>query len=240
MTGSALVRLLAALQAPGAPSVTVAKGAFAERLSRWVDWRDAISLSSALNTEPAPPPARAVALPAGNVASAHERECRRVRAGLTALIEQAPAGKTEPRPLNPTAAARRAAPEPASIDFPAYRQRCLGVQQAMETQLGALRQRLQAALAARSPEMARLAALDAVMAPIVGAQEQALLASVPASLGLHFERLRRAQAQAAAPGTVPSTEWLDLFCQDMRALLLAELDHRMQPIEGLLAALRGS
>ncbi|GAA0769714.1 DUF3348 domain-containing protein [Ideonella azotifigens] len=242
VTGSALVRLLAALT--DAADVPASKAAFAERLSGWVDWRDAISLSAALNSAPAvapTPPPRTRALPP---ATAAEREYRRVRAELTTLVEQAPAGKTEPRPLNPTAAAKRAAPEAAALDFPSYRQRYLAAQQAMDAQISTLRERLQAALATQSPEMARLAALDVAMAPIIGAQEQALLASLPASLGVHFERLRRAQAAEATlqtePEATPSTAWLDHFCQDMRALLLAELDHRMQPLEGLLAALRGS
>ena len=34
--------------------------------------------------------------------------------------------------------------------------------------------------------------------------------------------------------------WLDTFRQDMHTVLLAELDTRMQPVEGLLAALRSA
>lgn len=42
-------------------------------------------------------------------------------------------------------------------------------------------------------------------------------------------------AVAVTPGV-----WLDTFRADMRAVLLAELDVRLQPVEGLLAALRTS
>ncbi|KRA02008.1 DUF3348 domain-containing protein [Achromobacter sp. Root565] len=42
-------------------------------------------------------------------------------------------------------------------------------------------------------------------------------------------------AAAVTPGA-----WLDTFRADMRAVLLAELDVRLQPVEGLLAALRTS
>jgi Protein of unknown function (DUF3348) len=58
----------------------------------------------------------------------------------------------------------------------------------------------------------------------------------------HFGRLR--QAEPAAPalpdgGVRPGT-WLEIFGKDMRAVLLAELDLRFQPLEGLLEALRPS
>ncbi|WP_460911260.1 DUF3348 family protein [Paraburkholderia jirisanensis] len=45
----------------------------------------------------------------------------------------------------------------------------------------------------------------------------------------------RGQNTAAAP---PASAWLDAFREDMHAVLLAELDVRFQPVEGLLAALR--
>lgn len=48
-----------------------------------------------------------------------------------------------------------------------------------------------------------------------------------------------AQAGGPAPATTAGA-WLDTFRADMRAVLLAELDVRLQPVEGLLAALRTS
>jgi hypothetical protein len=51
------------------------------------------------------------------------------------------------------------------------------------------------------------------------------------------------QAQPAAPrdpprpAAPPDGAWLDAFCEDLRAVLLAELDVRFHPVEGLLAAL---
>lgn len=50
-----------------------------------------------------------------------------------------------------------------------------------------------------------------------------------------------AQPAPVAPGTaapVTPGAWLDVFRKDMRSVLLAELDVRLQPVEGLLAALR--
>jgi hypothetical protein len=64
----------------------------------------------------------------------------------------------------------------------------------------------------------------------------------------HFAVLRAAAQQTlAAAGTAEASEdaapvtpgaWLDVFRKDMRSVLLAELDVRLQPVEGLLAALR--
>lgn len=47
-------------------------------------------------------------------------------------------------------------------------------------------------------------------------------------------------ASATTPPAVTPGAWLDVFRKDMRSVLLAELDVRLQPVEGLLAALRAS
>src|SRR5437868_5770758 len=80
-----------------------------------------------------------------------------------------------------------------------------------------------------------------------GASVRSLLGAVPGLLEGHFARLRQAeQAALAAPqATGESTAltpgaWLNVFRKDMRSVLLAELDIRLQPVEGLLAALRSS
>ncbi|WP_287814619.1 DUF3348 family protein, partial [Achromobacter sp.] len=43
----------------------------------------------------------------------------------------------------------------------------------------------------------------------------------------------------ALPAPTPGA-WLETFRKDMRSVLLAELDVRLQPVEGLLATLRTS
>jgi hypothetical protein len=97
----------------------------------------------------------------------------------------------------------------------------------MEVAIGPLRGRLRAVLAGRSPDMARLAALDAVMEQVLGAQEHRLLATLPALLEKHFVRLRDAGGD----------DWRTVFQRDLQGVLLAELDIRLQPVEGLLEAL---
>ena len=209
-TDSALVRLLARLNDITAPE---SRQGFADRLSQWFGWTDAISLSAALDGSAAAPGR------ARSPAGAERREVDGVRAALVKAI------------------AERGA---FASDFAAHRRRYLARQQAMESAIGPLRGRLRAQLAAASPEMARLAALDVVMEQVLGAQEHRLLATVPGLLEKHFARLRQAAERPAdeSDGGAASGAWLDVFGRDMQGVLLAELDIRLQPIEGLLDALR--
>lgn len=201
-TGAALIRLLARLAGTEVPP---SRQSFADRLSQWFSWIDAISLSTALSGNIAAVPSSASA-----GASAEEADAAHVRRALTASIG-----------LGVPAA-------DAESDFTPYRRHCQSRQQAMEVAIGPLRGRLRAALAGRSPDMARLAALDAVMEQVLGVQEHRLLATLPALLEKHFVRLRDAGGD----------EWRAVFQRDLQGVLLAELDIRLQPVEGLLAALR--
>ncbi|RBH13166.1 DUF3348 domain-containing protein, partial [Xanthomonas oryzae pv. oryzae] len=132
----------------------------------------------------------------------------------------------------------------AAPDYAPFRQHYLAMQRAMRTATGDLRGRLRDLLALVSTDMARLAEVDAVMELTLSPREQSLLNTVPGLLGAHFERLRETAhahqppaGDDAAPRAV-SDGWLDVFRKDMQSVLLAELDVRFHPIEGLLAALR--
>jgi len=225
-TSSALVRQLTRLTGAEAPAP---KQGLAEALSQWLGWTDAISLSGALNTAPAGTPAPVSARQAAE-------EVERIKAGLTRAIAEAcaapaPAARGSRRPPTPV-------PEPAPEappDYATYRQRYQTMQQAMEERIEPLRQRLRAQLAGASADGARLAAVDAVMEQVLASREQLLLHGISTQrLEKRFESLKP-PGDAAAPGP-----WLDTFRQDMHAVLLAELDTRMQPVEGLLAALRSA
>ncbi|RSZ47362.1 MULTISPECIES: DUF3348 domain-containing protein [unclassified Variovorax] len=219
--GSALIRLLSRLsnvdaREPAQPT--------ADRLSQWFGWTDAISLSAALDGAPATPQS-GLRAPRNN----EESECQRVKTALaTAIAEDNTFG----------------AGKDAASDFTPYKRRYLARQQAMEAGASTLRGKLRAAMAAKSPAMARLASVDVVMAQVLEAREYSLLSAVPGILERHFERLRKA-AEADASETddtphsaQPTDEWLDVFRKDAQDVLLAELDFRFQPVEGLLDALR--
>ncbi|RZI86173.1 MAG: DUF3348 family protein [Rubrivivax sp.] len=224
LTGSAFIRSLVALNDVQSPA---SQDDFAQRVTQWFDWTHTFSLSAALSD--APEALNCAGAGPQSAANADEREFTRVRAALAKLIAESP---------------------PAD-EFAAHRRRYVACQQAMEAQIGPLRRRIRATLAAKSPAMAQLAKLDTVMEQVVGAQERVLLSTVASQLEPRFERLRRAheaaqpEVQAGTPsdaqaGTQPRAPWLDTFLHDMRALLLAELDLRLQPVQGLLDANRPS
>lgn len=218
LSGPKLLRLLARLTdaeaAGAAPSLSAV-------MSRWLGWTDAISLSAALNGNPSEvtpgaPARQGSGTGIGDSAGSH------VRAMLTAAITGQ--GASDSRRRMP---ARAAMPDPAESDFAVHRQRYITLQLQMEREIGGLRTRLRTALAARSPQAARLAMLDTVMEQVLGAREQAVLAAVPGMLEPHFTRLRGTEGA-----------WLNVFRMDMRSVLLAELEIRFQPVDALLAALR--
>ena len=222
-TGSALTRLLAQLSDIDVPE---SRQALADRLSQWFSWTDAISLSAALDSD------LGVAVSGVRASEGAEeaQECARLKAALAKGNADGGVASVLPG---------------ANDDFPPYRRRYFARQQAMETAIEPLRARLRARLATRSPELARLAAVDAILEQVVGARERSLLATVPTLLEKHFKRLREAHqaAQDANPDNPqpPATAaagWLDVFGRDMQSVLRAELDIRMQPVEGLLEALR--
>lgn len=234
LSGPAFIRLLARLSDA---HIAQSNHALADRLSQWIDWTRAVAVSKALDGKlpdtddlPEPRPLDAEA-------------CARVRTGLAASSVT----ELDALVVRVRAEARNAALADAPVatpEFAPFRQHYLAMQRAMRTATGDLRGRLRDLLALASTDMARLAEVDAVMELTLSPREQSLLNTVPSLLGAHFERLRdAAQAQHrptdddAAPRAVPDG-WLDVFRKDMQSVLLAELDVRFHPIEGLLAALR--
>lgn len=207
VSAPAFVRLLARLGDIGAPS---AGPALSEQLGQWIDWNRAIALSRALDAAAAP---GSLPIQAEGEAAA----CARVRTTLQTAIT-----RTD-KPAHPT-----------GEDFAPFRRHCVDLQRSMLASTGQLRGRLRDALATGSSDQARLAEVDAVMEMTLSPREHALLATTPTLLGQHFERLKRANAEA------PDDAWLPSFRRDLQDVLLAELDVRFHPIEALLAALRTS
>jgi hypothetical protein len=199
-TGPALIRLLARLADRDVPP---SKEGLAERLSHWLSWTDAVSLSTALSPTPASAP--------GIAPDRLDRPSRNTDAEEAARVRSTLAKANAEDGLLDT------------DDFPVYRLHYVTRQHAMEGSIAPLRARLRVALTRRSADMARLAAMDAVMEQALWQRERSLLATVPALLEKHFVRSK------AQSGT---------FRKDMQAVLLAELELRLQPIEGLLHALR--
>lgn len=230
--GPAFIRLLARLTDLDVPQ---GSPALSDRLSQWIDWTRAVALFKALDGA-----LPAAAADAPGVDGDIEDECARVRASLAGTIVG-----LESLPANRRGNGQGGDAGPAP-DYAPFQRRCVDTQRAMQAATGRLRGRLRDRLAHRSADMARLAEVDAVMELTLSPREQALLGTVPVLLGMHFERLRQAEATAlAGDAAVPANAsaatpgaWREVFGRDLRSVLLAELDVRFQPIEGLLAALR--
>lgn len=293
LSGPTLIRLLTRLTDVDVPE---SRQPLSDHLSQWLGWTDAIALSAALNNRPP-----AIAPGARAFGSAEERECERVRTTLADAIASDTAATAAKRLLPGQVPAKVAALQADDADYSNFRQRYLSLQHTMETSIGNLRSRLRGMVAAKTPEMTRLAVVDAIMDRALLPRERTLLGAIPKLLQGHFDRLRLAEqaaleaaaqaeaqaqaealAQAEAPagsgdgppadagtpatpddaptgataptqaavaaGAAPQPAlpaptpgaWLETFRKDMRSVLLAELDIRLQPVEGLLAALRAS
>ncbi|WP_179481750.1 DUF3348 domain-containing protein [Rhodanobacter sp. K2T2] len=234
--GPTFIRLLARLTDV---DVRPSRQSLSDRLGQWLDWTHAVALSTTIDGKPSE-----VDVDAPTFGSAEEDECARVRRSLvSAIVGDGTFAISRQRGLEHVLAEDDGAPE--TVDYSVFRQRYLAIQRSMQAATGNLRGRLRDMLAQQSVDMARLADVDAVMERVLSPREQALLARVPVLLGDRFERLRQAEQKALAeaqvsevvPATTPGA-WLDVFRQDVQSVLLAELDVRFHPVEGLLAALR--
>jgi hypothetical protein len=189
------------------------RASFAERLGQWLDWTDAIALSAVLGGAPAAPESAPEATPesaqarAASAAQSLGDEVRRVRTELVAAIRRGFDGA-----------------DAAAVSAAACRRRCTAQQRLMCERLGPLRASVRAVLAKQSPALARLAALDAVMDQALAARERQLLSHVSGLLEPRLERLRQ-------PGGAQAID------EELQRVLLAELELRLQPIEGMMSAL---
>ncbi len=205
-----LVRLLAALDDTGAlPGVARPQASVGERLGQWLDWTDAIALSQTLNQVP-PPPAHPV--PAAHAAQRASTALARVRADCSRAILQDPVFQPDQR---------------ASADLGDIRRAAQARQRGMAAAIAPLRAQLRGLLAVRSAPLAHLAALDATLDAALAERERHSLGSVVAQLEQQFQQGQQAGAD----------HWRDAFFQSMQQLLLAELDLRLQPVQGLADAL---
>ncbi|MCP5268076.1 MAG: DUF3348 domain-containing protein [Zoogloeaceae bacterium] len=230
---SRLIRLLAELvaEAVGDPrQVRPAPPPFAERLGQWLGFTDAIALSGALNAKPGRTPDLSLCV---DEAQPERAALNRVRAALIASIRgdsSTQSGRARIRlPAQPRLVPEEGA---AEVVFSPYRRYYMAHQREIASALGQLRADLRAALARCSPALAQLAAIDGVLDQALGERERNLLAGIPDLLEQHFVRLRSKPATG-----LPALGWLNPFVADMQAILFAELELRLQPALGLLAAL---
>lgn len=252
---SRLIRQLADMASADFPA---SRQGFAERLGSWLDVQDAITLSATLHPN-AGRSANSNAATVG-VDTDLDGELARLRHTLhEAIISEGAhqGGRSRlslPIPGSPESFAEAG-------EFAVYHRYYVGHQRDMDSQIGALRANLRAALARRAPatnpQLLQLALLDAALDKALAERERSLLAAVPLLLEKRFLQLRSAHRHAltranGAPTAIANPRppeddpaswlhpggWLAHFRHDLQQLLLAELDLRLEPLSGLVEAYR--
>ncbi len=249
---SRLVRSLSALSANDSvaprPNLT-------ERLGQWVGVGDAMALFSALNPgQAATRSASSVPGPADRAALVTEtarlqQELAQLRSTLGKAIRADSVFKPIQRARPPSdTSGNTPGDEPGApayagsdaafeADFLPYRRACLLHQRTLATRIGAWRARVREVLAHGSAALQKLAALDAALEQALAHRERDLLSTLPALLEKRFNALQQVGNQAPAePARAPDGAWLAQFRSEVQEVLLAELDLRLQPAEGLIAA----
>lgn len=192
--------------------------AFAEKLSQWISFTDAITLSA---VHGASTTARC-GMPEGVTSgqrTALDKAFERVQAGLVSAIGRLPK--------------ELSAPEADALDDPAfafepYRRHYQAQQREIELKLSPLRAHVRELLGQSSPRLRKLAALDVALDGIFCEREGKLLQKLPSLLEKRFKYLRKTHPE--------TTDWLPAFGREMQSVLCAELDLRMQPVLGLIEA----
>ena len=237
---SGLIRLLAEL------SIVEAAGSRefpAERLGQWLDVAAAITLHAAHNAGSASSPAAQPVVEFGSGVAVQEEFARLRTARVESITAScSPAGgSTRIRLPMPKLGVD---PEAAAAYGP-YRRFYLAHQAEMEPGIRALRSRLRQALAGASTRLRLLAALDEALDRILSARERQLLATLPSLLERRFQQLLAAHQRALLDSGqadepllwMQQGGWLAIFCEELQAMLIAELDLRLQPTLGLIEAL---
>ena len=226
---STLIRVLSDLSRVDAADTG---GAFAEKLAEWLNLNDAITLHALHNTgsaTPSSPAAGKKVAPGAGVGDA----CARVRASVANAISKSSLPSQKPdQPMD------------EAVAFEPYRRYYLAQQRDMAFHVRPLRAQARDVLAQASPGLRQLASLDAVFDEILGEREDKLLSSIAAMLERRFKQLLATnQALAAdlqAKGSqnllASTSHWLVGFGQEMKTVLLAELELRLQPTVGLIEA----
>ncbi len=129
--------------------------------------------------------------------------------------------------------------------FDPYQRFYVAQQTEMAMGLQSLRRRIRSSLSGMSVELHQLAELDEVLDENLAAHTRKLFNVIPKLLQQRFNFLLEAHRRKENEQNngdelalwLEPNGWLTLFYHDMREMLLAEFDVRLQPILGLLEAL---
>jgi len=210
----------------------------AEGLEKFLNFSDAITLSTALDSANQKTLSSSQTLPdraPGNAANVELLRVQRILVNSVVRSCTPGAGVT----LIKLPSLNSDTPIESAPAYEPYQRFYLAHQRTIADTTRRLRADVRAAIAVHSPALAQLAALDAVFDDILWEKTRRIFSTVPKLLEKRFEQLF---AQYGSDASSDPTQWLAsggwlwCFCQDMQALLLAEVDIQLQPALGLIEA----
>ncbi len=136
-------------------------------------------------------------------------------------------------------------PKNHSAAFEPYRKMYVTRQKDLAVTIQRLRSHIGNSISGLSPELAQLAKLDASLDSVLSVRTRDLLAAVPRLLERRFgclldEHWRELPSEPEASDLKQWMQpggWISTFCGEMRELLLAELEVRLQPVLGMIDSL---
>jgi hypothetical protein len=203
-----------------------------EKLSTWISFTDAITLSGMQKDCAAPTTSAMNAT--NDFAVAQEFSLAR-RALEQSISRYATPSDNKLRFVLPTPQTGMTVEE-ASIYTP-YRRYHQNYQRHLEQSARSMRSRVRNGMANVSPRLRQLAMIDATYENILQEREASLLAGLPTLFERRFRQLCKAHEHESPELWTKPGAWLTQFFSDLHAVLLAELDLRLQPTVGLLEAL---
>lgn len=233
-TGSRLVQMLTDMLDS---KVVLSHEQFSEGLGRLVDLSGSLALSSLHGSK-----ARKYFEPSAGSPEATKslfiRSRKSIVLGISKCFSQelVPERIRLPRPAGD-------APIEQSSDFEPYKRFYKAHQADMAARVHGLRVTVRDAMAGFTPELAQLAAFDATLGDSLSSNARHVFTVIPVLLEKRFTDLVAAHQQAfngqqeLIAQSVQPNEWLETFYKEMRDILLAELEVRLQPVLGLVEAL---
>lgn len=209
----------------------------AQRLGQWLGVRQAASLHALLDGLNQPEAPRTRTQPVANAATV-QAHVQRTQAALQAAIAEGRAVAGAPRTARHLSALALPSEAPhgawdTATAWEPYRRYLAAHQKQMHTTVQTLHQQVRATLAHAGPALRRLALLDAAYAQTLDEHQSAVLAGWPVKMEWRFAQTAHAHRDHSAPA---KPAWLRDFEIELQTALLAELDLRLQPVHGLVAA----
>lgn len=217
---------------------------FAERLGLLLNFANSIILSDALKHQRA-----ATAAPGATTAETVKAEFLRVQGHLVeTIVRSCTPGATGTRIKWPALKADTAPISYAPFSYEPFQRFYLAHQRDIDASARGLRTTVRDAMTGVSARLDQLVALDIALEDTLWDHSRRFFSVIPRFLEKRFTHLQDTQQQThnskppadgvvSVVASVQSLAWQQQFCRETQALLLAELEARLQPVIGLIEAL---